>query len=69
VTNGDGILLDGQTLYVVPNRSDLVVEVDFEPGVISGEVGDEITDLASNVPTTTMTFSRSSSSPKSSVRE
>jgi hypothetical protein len=27
VTNGDGILLDGQTLYAVRYRSDLVVEV------------------------------------------
>ena len=27
MTNGDGILLDGQTLYAVRYRSDLVVEV------------------------------------------
>ena len=27
VTNGDGVLLDGQTLYAVRYRSDLVVEV------------------------------------------
>lgn len=55
MTNGDGVLLDGQTLYVVRNRIDLVVEVDREPGAISGEVVDEFTDSASDVPTTTIT--------------
>jgi outer membrane protein assembly factor BamB len=56
VTNGDGILLDGQTLYVVRNRNNVIAVVDLEPGAEEGEVVREITDPDFDVPTTVAEF-------------
>lgn len=53
VRNGDGILLDGKTLYVVQNRDDKVAVVSLDPGLTSGTVTMEITDPVNfDVPTT-----------------
>lgn len=56
VTNGDGILLDGRTLYVVRNRDNVIAVVDLEPGTEEGEVVREITDSDFDVPTTVAEF-------------
>ena len=56
VTNGDGILLDGQTLYVVRNRNNVIAVVNLEPGAAEGEVVREITDSDFDVPTTIAEF-------------
>lgn len=48
VTQGDGILLAGQTLYVLQNRSNLVAVVDLK----NGEVVERFTDDDFDVPTT-----------------
>ena len=52
VTNGDGILLTGKTLYVVRNQNNEIVEIDLAPDYLSGEVTDVITDPDFRVPTT-----------------
>ncbi|RDI72669.1 SMP-30/gluconolactonase/LRE family protein [Halopelagius longus] len=52
VTNGDGILLDCKTLYVVRNENNLIAVVDLESGKEEGEVVCEITDSDFDVPTT-----------------
>jgi sugar lactone lactonase YvrE len=52
VTNGDGLLLDGRTLYVVQNRDDKVAVVELDRRLSSGTVVAEITDLDFDVPTT-----------------
>lgn len=56
VTNGDGILLDGQTLYVVRNRNNVIAVVNLEPGAEEGEVVREIMDSDFDVPTTVAEF-------------
>lgn len=56
LTNGDGILLDGQTLYVVRNRNNVIAVVNLEPGAEEGEVVREITDSDFDVPTTVAEF-------------
>lgn len=48
VTQGDGILLAGKTLYVLQNRSNLVAVVDL----LEGEVVDRFTNPGFSVPTT-----------------
>ncbi len=50
--NGDGILLDGQTLYVVRNRQALIVPVELSEDFASGEVGESFTDQSLAYPTT-----------------
>lgn len=44
VTNGDGILLDGRTLYVVRNQNSLIVKItpgqDFASGTVASSTGD-----------------------------
>jgi sugar lactone lactonase YvrE len=52
VTMGDGILLDGRTLYVVRNRLNLIAVVRLAPDLSSGQVVDEFTDARFRVPTT-----------------
>jgi sugar lactone lactonase YvrE len=52
VTMGDGILLDGRTLYVVRNRINLIAVVRLAPDLRSGAVVGEITSPAFRVPTT-----------------
>jgi hypothetical protein len=58
VTNGDGILLQGQTLYVVQNFSNQIGMVALDPGLESGTVLDPITDPAFRVPTTVDRFGK-----------
>lgn len=52
LTAGDGILLEGFTLYVVRNRLNLVAVVDLSPDLTSGIVERTITDSDFRVPTT-----------------
>ena len=56
ITNGDGILLDGRTLYVVRNQNNLVAIVRLESDATQGEVVREITDSQFDVPTTIAEF-------------
>ncbi|QLG63361.1 SMP-30/gluconolactonase/LRE family protein [Halorarum salinum] len=56
LTAGDGILLDGNTLYVVRNRNNAIAVVELEPGASEGEVVREITDPRFDVPTTIAEF-------------
>jgi hypothetical protein len=58
LTTGDGILLDGMTLYVVRNFLNQVAVVELDPGATGGEVVREITDSEFRVPTTVAEFGR-----------
>jgi hypothetical protein len=51
-TNGDGLLLEGRTLYVVQNQSNQVAVVKLAPDLASGTVVRHLTDPAFAVPTT-----------------
>jgi streptogramin lyase len=51
-TNGDGLLLEGHTLYVVQNRSNQVAVVRLASDLGSGTVVDLLTHPAFSVPTT-----------------
>lgn len=59
VTAGDGILLEGKTLYVVRNSFNLIAEIKLAPDLLSGELVDEITDSDFDVPTTVARFGNS----------
>lgn len=52
VTNGDGLEIDGDTLYVVRNRDNLIAVLDLSEDLLSGEVTDELTSDDFDVPTT-----------------
>lgn len=52
VTNGDGILLDGSTLYVVQNRDNRIAVVDLAEDLASGTVSGALTHPDFDVPTT-----------------
>jgi sugar lactone lactonase YvrE len=52
IRNGDGLLLDGRTLYVVQNRSNLVAVVKLDRRLSSGTVVASLTDPDFDVPTT-----------------
>jgi sugar lactone lactonase YvrE len=52
VPNGDGLLLEGQTLFVVQNRLNLLAVVDLAPDLGSGTVRTRIADPSFDVPTT-----------------
>jgi sugar lactone lactonase YvrE len=52
LTNGDGLLLDGRTVYVVRNEQELIVPVELSGEYISGEVGEPFTDPSFAFPTT-----------------
>jgi sugar lactone lactonase YvrE len=52
VTNGDGILLDGRTLYVVQNRNNRIAVVTLSDDMQSGTITRFITDPDFDVPTT-----------------
>jgi sugar lactone lactonase YvrE len=58
VVNGDGILLDGKTLYVVQNRDNKVAVVRLRRGLASGTVTMYITDSDFDVPTTIDEFGK-----------
>jgi streptogramin lyase len=51
-TNGDGLLLEGQTLYVVQNRLNRVAVIHLTPDLSSGRVVDLLSHPAFSVPTT-----------------
>jgi sugar lactone lactonase YvrE len=52
VPNGDGILLDGKTLYVVQNQLNVVAKIKLAANLQSGRVAKRITDPGLDVPTT-----------------
>jgi sugar lactone lactonase YvrE len=52
LTQGDGILLQGSTLYVVRNRSNQIVELRMSPDFLSATFVDTVTDPDFDVPTT-----------------
>jgi sugar lactone lactonase YvrE len=52
LTQGDGILLQGTTLWVVRNRSNEVVELRMSPDWLSATVVSTVTDPDFDVPTT-----------------
>jgi sugar lactone lactonase YvrE len=58
VVNGDGILLDGRTLYVVQNRDNKVAVVRLSRRLRSGDVQTHITDPDFDVPTTIDDFGK-----------
>jgi sugar lactone lactonase YvrE len=58
VTNGDGILLRGRTLYVVRNRNNRIAVVDLKRDLRRGEIEEELTDPLLDVPTTIAPFER-----------
>jgi len=52
VGNGDGILLEGQTLFVLQNRLNQVAVIDLSPEFAAGTVRTRLTNPAFDVPTT-----------------
>lgn len=52
VPNGDGILLEGQTLFVVQNRLNLLAVITLAPDLTTGELNQRVTSPAFDVPTT-----------------
>jgi sugar lactone lactonase YvrE len=58
VSNGDGILLQGNTLYVVRNRLNQIAVIELAPDLLSGAVVDVITNSNFDVPTTVAAFGR-----------
>jgi sugar lactone lactonase YvrE len=52
LTNGDGLLLEGRTAYVVRNEDELIVPVELSGGYTSGKVGESFTDPSFAFPTT-----------------
>jgi Cu-Zn family superoxide dismutase len=52
LANGDGLLLDGRTVYVVRNEQGLIVPVKLSGEYISGEVGEPFTNPSFAFPTT-----------------
>lgn len=52
LTNGDGILLQGQTLYVVQNRSNLLAVLTLAQDFSSASVVRRVTNVSFDVPTT-----------------
>ncbi|HEX6024594.1 MAG TPA: hypothetical protein VFZ00_21575 [Solirubrobacter sp.] len=59
VTNGDGILLKGKTLWVVRNQNNQVVEVKLDRSFSTGRTGQVLTDPRLDVPTTIAPFGKS----------
>lgn len=56
LTNGDGMLLEGRTLYVVQNRANTVTELRLDREASTGRVTGRITDDRFDVPTTVARF-------------
>ncbi len=52
LTNGDGLLLDGQMLYVVRNQQEAIVPVELSADFASGVAGEPFTDESFMYPTT-----------------
>ena len=53
---GDGLVLDGKTLYVVQNFLNQIGVVDLNPALTSGTVLEPITDPSFRIPTTAAEF-------------
>lgn len=58
LTNGDGILLHGRTLYVLQNRLNKIAVLRLSKDLTSGELRREITDSDFDVPTTMDRFGK-----------
>ena len=58
VMNGDGILLDGKTLYVVQNRLNQIAVIELETDLSAGTIVDLITSPNFDVPTTIDEFGK-----------
>jgi sugar lactone lactonase YvrE len=56
LTNGDGMLLRGRTLYVVQNRLNTVAELRLDRAGTRGEVVERVTDPRFDVPTTVASY-------------
>jgi sugar lactone lactonase YvrE len=52
VPRGDGLLLDGRTLFVVQNRDNKIARIALAPGLVSGRITGFLTDSDFDVPTT-----------------
>ena len=52
VPNGDGILLDGRTLYVVQNQLNQIAKIRLAHGLTSGQIVGTITDSDFDIPAT-----------------
>lgn len=59
VPNGDGILLQGKTLYVVQNRLNQIAVIKLSADLTSGTITELITDSDFRVPTTIARFGNS----------
>ena len=59
LTNGDGLLVVGRTLYVVQNQLNRVAVVELDPSGTSGEVVDYLTSPEFQVPTTVDAYANS----------
>jgi sugar lactone lactonase YvrE len=59
VTNGDGLWLDGRTLYVVRNSLNRIAVVELDRTLTEGEYVDDITSPNFAVPTTIAEFGNS----------
>lgn len=59
LTNGDGLLLRGRTLYAVQNQSNQIAVITLDRGYRSGTVTRTITDPDFQVPTTVAAFGSS----------
>jgi hypothetical protein len=58
LTNGDGLLLDDDELYVVRNQLNTIAVVDLDRDLDEGEIEDELTDPLLDVPTTIAPFGK-----------
>lgn len=56
VTNGDGLLLQGRTLYVVRNQNNEIAVIRLAPDYGSGTLVDTLTSASFDVPTTLAAF-------------
>ena len=56
VPNGDGLLRQGRTLYVVQNRLNTVAKLGLNPAGTRGEVVERVTDARFDVPTTVAAY-------------
>lgn len=59
VPNGDGILLQGKTLYVVQNRLNQIAVIELNSDFTEGTIVDTITSSSFRVPTTIARFGNS----------
>ncbi|WP_394846309.1 hypothetical protein LZC95_02445 [Pendulispora brunnea] len=58
LTNGDGLLREGRTLYVVRNQSNEIVVIELADDASSGKVTGHLTDPRFDVPPTVASFGR-----------